>query len=414
MGWFSRDAEPTADDAVLLRDALVQVLSTVQATSPPRTVKRLRKVVERLERFPAPTGLCRELSTALPERPSLEPAGGARSRDDAGAGEAAEMARGLADTMAVAALLDGSLADEIDSFRGGLPDRLGPAEARRIVQDLSGVRSAAGLARERARQEREEVAALIADLAGELDAASARGAQLDGGLRVVSKVLSAGIDPTAFATARDKLVVAVRELSVQASAMQSQLVHANQRSQALQQAVKEREKELLDVKAKAAKDALTGACNRGTFDRFLKERRRHALHTGTPLSLILLDVDHFKRVNDLRGHSVGDDVLKGLATLLETYVRDGDLVARVGGEEFAVVLPGASMLVAEDVAERIRESLADTTFESPQGLFHVTVSCGVALLDHSGEESERSFYERADKALYTSKTGGRNRVSRAA
>jgi diguanylate cyclase (GGDEF)-like protein/PAS domain S-box-containing protein len=153
----------------------------------------------------------------------------------------------------------------------------------------------------------------------------------------------------------------------------------------------------------AATDELSGLANYRTFrDRLSMEGERAKRH-GRPLSLVLLDVDHFKAINDRHGHGVGDRVLVELARRLTAQVRDGDLVARVGGEEFALLLPETDAAGALTTAERIREAVAQVPFDV---VGTVTISVGVCSVEESGGAD--SLVLLADTALYWAKNSGRN------
>jgi len=164
----------------------------------------------------------------------------------------------------------------------------------------------------------------------------------------------------------------------------------------------------------AIRDELTGLYNRRELNRLLSDEVARSARTGNPLSLILLDLDHFKRVNDEHGHVAGDEVLKGVGRLLGRALRRIDRAARFGGEELAVLLPETPASEALKVAERIRQQLAVTSFSitTPQGgekpLF-VTASLGVAALDDAIRTPE-DLIRVADQGLYRAKAEGRNRT----
>lgn len=156
----------------------------------------------------------------------------------------------------------------------------------------------------------------------------------------------------------------------------------------------------------ATTDGLTGLKNHRAFqERFLYEIGR-GVRYYTPLSLLLLDVDHFKLYNDTYGHPAGDQVLKTLAQIISETLRDTDFVARYGGEEFAVLLPGTDGVTAFVAAERIRMAVANHDFPHRR----VTLSIGVAALEHPMDAPEQLLH-RADAALYISKSEGRNRTT---
>jgi len=157
-------------------------------------------------------------------------------------------------------------------------------------------------------------------------------------------------------------------------------------------------------------DALTGLNNRRLFDVRLAEELERSKRFGKPFSLMMLDIDQFKRINDSLGHEAGDIVLKTLAGILLKQVREVDFVARYGGEEFMFVLPEIDGSGAKLVAERIRRAVAGTPFRLPDGReIGVTVSLGIACYPRCAEDVG-DMLRRADQALYAAKQGGRNRV----
>jgi diguanylate cyclase (GGDEF)-like protein len=160
-------------------------------------------------------------------------------------------------------------------------------------------------------------------------------------------------------------------------------------------------------------DGLTGVHNRRYFESRCAEEVQAARRSGLPLVCLLLDVDHFKRINDTHGHPAGDAVLRYVARLIRAQLRGSDGVARYGGEEFVLLLPGTPLPAALETAERIRRVIAAQSMpvQAPEPL-RITVSIGVAALV-AGEEPA-ALVLRADQALYTAKQGGRNRVQAAA
>lgn len=162
----------------------------------------------------------------------------------------------------------------------------------------------------------------------------------------------------------------------------------------------------------ASVDAMTGLFNRAWMDKMLARQMERASVSGEALSLLLIDVDHFKLFNDAHGHVAGDHALRAVAHCLRAGVRPTDLLARYGGEEFLVLLPGAELENAREVAERLRAAVRNTAIRSLDGavLPRVTISIGAAEAPDALCGIEQ-FIERADRALYRAKGEGRDRVA---
>jgi diguanylate cyclase (GGDEF)-like protein/PAS domain S-box-containing protein len=160
----------------------------------------------------------------------------------------------------------------------------------------------------------------------------------------------------------------------------------------------------------ASRDPLTGIYNRRSFMELARSQLARAHRFHEPLSVFVLDVDHFKRINDTFGHATGDDALRMVAAGCQAILREYDLLGRLGGEEFVVVLPGATADESRVVAERVRRHLARMPIEAPDGTFRLTASIGIAGLEGATDTLERAIH-RADLALYRAKHLGRNRVA---
>lgn len=165
------------------------------------------------------------------------------------------------------------------------------------------------------------------------------------------------------------------------------------------------------LKVKATTDRLTGIANRAAFDEFFGDAFAKSQASGQPLSLVMLDVDKFKSVNDQHGHPVGDAVLKQMGTLLRGISREGDLAARYGGEEMILVLPDTPRPMAATVAESLRRSIAAQSIAVPGGKLVVTASLGVATLEPGSPfKVPAHLLKAADLAVYKAKHSGRNNV----
>jgi diguanylate cyclase (GGDEF)-like protein len=154
----------------------------------------------------------------------------------------------------------------------------------------------------------------------------------------------------------------------------------------------------------ATRDSLTGLANRRCFDDTLAAEWQRALRQQLPLSLLMVDVDHFKRYNDVHGHLGGDDCLRRVATAVASEMRANDLVARYGGEEFGVILPNQDLKGAASVAERIRMRVERLRTG-------ITVSIGAASMLASADSDPSALLAIADAALYRAKRQGRNRIA---
>ncbi|MEZ4265607.1 MAG: diguanylate cyclase [Myxococcota bacterium] len=162
----------------------------------------------------------------------------------------------------------------------------------------------------------------------------------------------------------------------------------------------------------AATDMLTGVANRRAFTQALERAIETAGKQGEPLTVIMLDIDHFKRINDTWGHGGGDVVLKEMAIRLQRALRPGDMVGRLGGEEFAAVLPNCPPDPGASVSERLRKAIRGTPFVLPQGeSINVSASFGGTTYFQADGVSSDELLRRADVALYASKSGGRDRLT---
>ncbi len=191
----------------------------------------------------------------------------------------------------------------------------------------------------------------------------------------------------------ERVVQRLEQLIVEKETLTAELEIANEQLQAL-----------------AATDGLTGMLNKRAFEDAVARDLARAERESTCVSLIVVDVDHFKKFNDTYGHQTGDEVLKVVANVLKGKVRTGDVPARYGGEEFVVLLPTTDPDGAGLVAERLRRSLEAEVVQSAQGDLRVTASFGVATLRRPSRKDGARLFALADEALYAAKRAGRNRV----
>ena len=171
----------------------------------------------------------------------------------------------------------------------------------------------------------------------------------------------------------------------------------------------ERRKQLEEnLRSLAITDALTGIFNRRKFDETLKVEIRRSERYGTALSLIMFDIDHFKQINDTRGHVVGDQILTALTNIVSENIRTHDVLARFGGEEFTILAPGNSLTGGRKFAEKLRAAIERNDFPDA-----CRITCSFGVTEHKHGDTAESFIKRVDEALYRAKKNGRNRVEEA-
>jgi diguanylate cyclase (GGDEF)-like protein len=210
-----------------------------------------------------------------------------------------------------------------------------------------------------------------------------------------------GLLTRAFSEMTGRLAARSRELEVTQRKVEDANVRLRSQNEELQR--------MNEVLAQLSiTDGLTQLHNHRYFQDFLTNEVKRTDRTGEPLSLILVDIDHFKRWNDRLGHAAGDEILRRIAEVMNTLIRGTDLLARYGGEEFALVAPGTTLEGAVQLAEKMRATIAQTRFflDPPSEQESLTVSMGVAL--YHGDRMK--LFKDADQALYRAKSAGRDCV----
>lgn len=237
-----------------------------------------------------------------------------------------------------------------------------------------------------------------------IDTAMTTANAYSGALQAASGDLEANTDP-------QTLKVMARRLLAETRRMQDANHQLEQKLQASRDDIAQLQRDLDDVRREAMLDPLTKICNRKSFDENLHKALMDASAGDSPLCLMLLDIDHFKRFNDTWGHQTGDQVLRLVAMTLKSNIKGQDTAARYGGEEFAAILPSTdldgAMIVADNVRKAVqaKELLKRSTNEK---LGRITASFGVAMYRQGDTAS--SLIERADRCLYAAKHAGRNRA----
>ena len=161
----------------------------------------------------------------------------------------------------------------------------------------------------------------------------------------------------------------------------------------------------------AITDALTGLYNRRYMEMHVRSLVEQASSRGKPLTVLVLDIDYFKSINDTHGHDAGDEVLREFALRIRKSIRGSDLACRYGGEEFVVIMPETDVGAATSVAERLRRRIASAPFPFQQGARAVEVTTSVGIAALAGSDDAASVIKRADQALFRAKRDGRNRVA---
>lgn len=189
-------------------------------------------------------------------------------------------------------------------------------------------------------------------------------------------------------------------------ALHSEMLEINA---SLQHEIERRESLEVELQRQATTDPLTGLYNRRQYELLFHRERERSRRLGTQLSLCVLDLDHFKQINDTHGHDVGDEVLRHVAALFGQALRQTDIIGRFGGEEFILLLPETSLAQAANLVDRLRQCLEQAPVETEGELIHVTATFG--LTEVRGEDANiEDVVKRADRALYHGKQSGRNRV----
>jgi diguanylate cyclase len=257
-------------------------------------------------------------------------------------------------------------------------------------------------------QERDELKNIIVIMAATLTAFVDAGGSFSSNLDAYAKRLQVVRDLREIQTIRELLLKETLALKDQTTRMMQEASDANVRVEMANQKIEKLKQQMERIKHEVVIDPLTRAYNRRAFDERIAQEISSFRRYGNPSSLIMMDIDHFKHVNDSYGHRTGDGVLRVVAGILKKEIRDMDVLCRYGGEEFALILPHTALDAAVDVADRLRRKIAESRFSFKGRRFHVTASFGVAEL--SPDDTVESYIQRADAALYRAKEEGRNGV----
>jgi diguanylate cyclase len=252
---------------------------------------------------------------------------------------------------------------------------------------------------------REELKKLFAEIIAAIKTSNQHFSQTEGNLESINDALMTNLSETDVDLIVDRIKQEIKRLESTSTCLQEQLQQATHEIEQLK--IK-----MAHYRDEAFKDPLTRIDNRRSFENKLEEVINESMSAGTSLCLIIADIDHFKRINDAHGHLVGDNVLRVVASTIKESIKGKDLVARIGGEEFAILLPDTPFNGAVKLANNIRLAFERMDFKKKNNgetLGKITLSFGVAI--YTRDEDGKSFVGRADEALYHSKNSGRNRVT---
>ncbi len=292
--------------------------------------------------------------------------------------------------------------------REGLSELSSATETRICVDKCKRLFSNNLLFDKNSERERDELKEIITILAGSISGLLSSSGDFDSGLDECVSRLQEAHTLSEVRQIRESLLQQALGLQFRTRHMvehirqaQIKIDDANKKIQVLQEQMEK-------IKQEIVIDPLTRAYNRRAYDEKIKHEIMSFRRYARPTALVIADIDHFKLINDTYGHHAGDMVLQDLSKLMKKEIREIDVLARYGGEEFALILPHTLYQQAYDVAERIRQKIADKPMHYKGKSFSVTVSFGVGSLkdDDTGE----SYVERVDRALYRAKDQGRNRV----
>lgn len=252
---------------------------------------------------------------------------------------------------------------------------------------------------------RQDLQKILRKLAGFTEETDRQAMGFGDNLQSYGEKLKQNLDESALGNLIGEMVEDTENMRGSVLNLQNQLEHSKQE-------VEELHRELESAKGEAMIDPLTGILNRRGFEKAASRILDESAFSGKETCLLMLDIDHFKKINDTYGHLVGDKVIRAVAEMLKSNIKGQDSVARLGGEEFVVLLPETPAAGAFAVAEHIRKSIGNgkiRRIDSQESIGAVTVSIGVASLAENGDINQ--LLNQADKALYASKAQGRNRTT---
>jgi diguanylate cyclase len=242
---------------------------------------------------------------------------------------------------------------------------------------------------------------IVLDLTGTIQEITSTTGDFDHKMELSIEEIQAAGNVDDILVLKNGIIEEIQKVRVSSQSIKKELNEYRRTTQSLSSKLEQTE-------AKALVDALTNVLNRNAYNMKISQVIREFARVRQPFSLLVIDIDHFKKFNDQYGHKAGDRVLRSVAASIQDSLRASDLVFRYGGEEFVVILGGAQVENAAKLAEKIRQGVEKDYYIDKERKMKVTVSLGVACVNP--EDTELSLFERADKALYVAKRKGRNQV----
>ncbi len=283
-----------------------------------------------------------------------------------------------------------------------------PEEMTRYVRKFKRLFSGNSLPTEEIVKERDELKKIISILADSISSLLLTSGEFDSGLEECVARLKRAHSLNEVQEIRDLLIEQTRNLQVRTRQMAKDMQQAREQVDDANKKIETLKNQMEKIKKEVVIDPLTRIFNRRAFDAKIRQEMISFQRYGQLTSLVIIDIDHFKRINDSYGHRTGDGVLRILSEVMKKEIREVDFLARYGGEEFALILPHTPFSRALEVAERIRGKVESSRFTYKGKPFVVTVSLGVGTLRK--DDTLESFFTRVDQALYRAKDNGRNQV----
>ena len=397
MGWFSKasNGKASAADAEALRDALMLVLDHIEGELPRAEAQRVRDLIERLQNFPVPTGVSRQTQAMLKALRA--------TAVGSGSADFADAARALVVAMQRVSIHDKELTTEITKLEKSVPLRVRNGDARLIEAGAKAVNNSAKAARFRVNKSNEVALTLLSSLEASLGQALEVTTSLEQEVADIRVLLSDMDDAAAFAQKRDAVRAALQRLEDGVVLGRSRVDQGVARVREVGLHL-EHQTGSAGRSVSVSVDGLTQLADRNAFLDALPLALVEARNSGSMLTCMRVNVDGMKRINEEFHTSSGDDVLRTVGATIVQELRTQDFVARLGGDDFAGLLPAAGTREATGAAQRLTSKVSKMVFTHQQMTFSVSVSIGLATWD--GKESAESLYTRTEKALARAKKGG--------